>query len=303
MVDQLVVSTLEYGNVIALMSVALTLTYMSTKIPNFAHGDYATVGSYAAYTVWVLLMRRVDIPGVMYMLAPLGALVSAATAYASYVLVFRPLIRRGASIIILMVSSFALTIFMSGFLNSWASVLEHDFDVIATGVFVGTDFVVLNDIPGLLIVSTVIVTVVTALLYYLLYHTRFGAVVRASVDNPDLARAMGIDVESVYARVWLIIGALTGTAGVLIVGGIATLSPSTGFNLVLLFFAAAIVGGLENPWGALVGSYIISGGTIYLGSLVLPPNYSYLSPVIPFSLIVITLMLAPEGLLSRVIKA
>jgi len=303
MVDQLLVSTVEYGNVIALMSVALTFTYMSTKIPNFAHGDYATVGAYTAYTVWSLALNRVNIPGIMYILAPVGALASAAAAYASYILLFRPLIRRRSSIVMLMVSSFALTIFMSGLLNSWANVLEHDLGIIATGVFVGTDLMLpIINLPGLLVISTIIIVMVTALLYYLLYRTRFGAVIRASVDNPDLARAMGIDVEGVYARMWLIIGSLTGTAGVLIAGGIATLSPGMGFSLVLLFFAAAIVGGLENPWGALVGSYIISGGTIYLGSLVLPPSYSYLSPIIPFSLIIVTLLIAPEGLLSRVIK-
>ncbi|MBP1450235.1 MAG: branched-chain amino acid ABC transporter permease, partial [Thermoproteus sp.] len=289
---------LIYSNVYALASIGLTMTYITTKIPSFAHGDLAAVGAYASYYLALLLYGALK-PGSIYITMPFAALAGAAVAYLSYAGVFRPMIRRGASITVLMIASFGLHYVIFGLLAILDSFLQATYGINTRNYLLTPGQI---SIPGwtqnevIAFTSGVLLAVAVAALYYLLNRTKFGVVMRASIDNAPLAKAMGIDVERVYAVSWLIIGAITGVAGIFM-GMIFPVTEELGWLRLPIIFVAAIVGGLSSIYGGLIGGYIVGfsmvlGWNYVLSPLNLPPEYEL---AIPFLIVIITLLLAPQG--------
>lgn len=140
------------------------------------------------------------------------------------------------------------------------------------------------------------VTVLAAvLLYWLLYRTRFGKAMRATSDNPALAEASGIDTDRIRTGTWIIAGVLGALAGVML-GLQAEVRFDAGFRLLLPLFAAVILGGIGNPWGALIGglgvgiAQEVSTEWINTG----------LKPGIPFVIVIVVLLLRPRGLFGQV---
>ncbi|MDZ7810591.1 MAG: branched-chain amino acid ABC transporter permease [Arhodomonas sp.] len=136
--------------------------------------------------------------------------------------------------------------------------------------------------------------VLMAAVYLLLERTRIGKAMRATADNPELAQVRGINTERVIAWTWMIGGALAAAAGTMY-GLSSQLRPEMGFWLLLPMFAATIMGGIGNPYGALVGALII-GVTHQVSSAFLDPTYG---PAVAFVLMVIVLLVRPQGLFGR----
>jgi branched-chain amino acid transport system permease protein/neutral amino acid transport system permease protein len=133
--------------------------------------------------------------------------------------------------------------------------------------------------------------VVMALVYLLLYRTKLGKAMRATADNMELARVSGIDTEWVVSWTWAIGGGLAGLAGVLLAIQ-SHLMPEMGFLLLLPLFAAAILGGVGSPQGALVGAIIV-GVSQEVSTQWIPPGYK---PAIAFLLLFAILLVRPRGL-------
>ncbi len=290
------IDSLLYGNLITLMAIGLTLTYLTLKIPNFAHGDLAMVGVYSAYTVAVFLNIN------PYTLLPIAFLMGGLSALGTYILVYRPLFRKGASIVVMMVASIAVDIVIRSILQIYADIMSSTFNVYSRG-FLFKDFS-LNiyevRLPGVLVISSLTVLAIIVSLYLFLSKTRFGIAMRAAIENPWLASSLGINVELVYGISWFIAGGITGLAGVFLPFRIPT-NPDLGWLMLLSVFAASILGGLESLFGAIAGGYVVGFSEI-LGIYVLssPPfgiSTAY-RPAIPFTILIITLLLAPRGITS-----
>jgi branched-subunit amino acid ABC-type transport system permease component len=131
--------------------------------------------------------------------------------------------------------------------------------------------------------------------YVILRHTALGRAMRAVSDNPALAAARGIDRERIVRWMWVIAGVLTAAAGVL-AGLDRAIDPLLGWNYVVTVFAAAILGGLGNPFGAVLGALTL-GVVEETSTLVIPPNYRQ---VVSFCAIAFLLLLRPQGLLGSV---
>jgi amino acid ABC transporter membrane protein len=148
-----------------------------------------------------------------------------------------------------------------------------------------------------LINTSIMVVVITALLYLLLYKTRYGIIMRASIDNLYLAKAAGINVERVFAIAWLLIGAVTGIAGVYM----AMFFPMTeelGWLRLAVMFVASVVGGLSNIYGAVLGGYVVGLGLVLGAAYILTPLGvpTEFQLVIPFAFVIVILLFAPQGL-------
>jgi neutral amino acid transport system permease protein len=125
--------------------------------------------------------------------------------------------------------------------------------------------------------------------------TRLGKQIRALSDNPELAETTGIDTDRIVLVTWALAGALAGLAGVVFGASVGVVTPNLGFGIVLSLFAAVIVGGIGNAYGALAGGLLI-GLVQEWSTLVAPAN---IKVAVGFCAMILVLILRPQGLLGR----
>jgi len=278
------------------MSLGLTLTYLTTRVPNFAQGVFVTVGAYTCFS-----LLRIDRVG-PYMSLPLSFILGGVVALAMYLVVLRPLSRRGASVISLMIATLAVDIVFIGIFGIYTDYLSSAFRIPDAKLFFAlssADFTFLG-VDGVVYVAPIAVAAITLGLYLVLTRTTFGIAMRATVENPNLARTVGVNTETVYLISWFVAGGLAAVAWnfyVLWQPG----EPDLGSQLLIAMFAGSILGGLKNIYGAVVGGLLVGAGEIlittfgasYLGSWVI----AYESGI-PLLIMVVTLLVFPGGITS-----
>ncbi len=141
------------------------------------------------------------------------------------------------------------------------------------------------------ILILIIVFILVALLHFFLKKTKIGKAMRATADNMELARISGIDIERVIAWTWGISGGLAAAAGILY-GIDVQLHPGLGWNFLLPLFAAAILGGVGNMYGALIGG-LIMGVVQQVSTAFMLPTYK---PAVAFIIMIILLLFRPQGI-------
>ncbi|MCX8191836.1 MAG: branched-chain amino acid ABC transporter permease, partial [Nitrososphaerales archaeon] len=281
-----------FSSLLTLLSLGLTLTFLTTKVPNFCHGSFATIGIYTALTMDKVL--RINV----YYGLPLAFLLSGFTALIQYTLVLKPLSKRGASLITLMVATIAFELILLAFFNIYADYMSRVFKVTSRYFFLrGSDFSFANQ-QGLLFVAPSIVAIVSLTLYIFLTKTKFGIAMRATIENPSLAGAVGINPDLVYRFSWFLAGGLAGLSGCLLPLSFIG-NPDTRWYMLISIFAASISGGLFHIFGGLIGGYLIGFaevlGTANLASLMGTWVIPY-RPIIPLLAMVLTLLLMPRGI-------
>jgi branched-chain amino acid transport system permease protein len=295
MIPPIYVDAIIWSSLYVLLSLGLTLTYLTTKVPNFAHGMFATAGAYVTLTVSEVW--NANIYHNLYLAFIIGGII----ALAQYLLVLRPLMRRGTSIVGLMVASLAIDIILFAMLNIYADYLKTAFKIPYERDFYlrRHDFQIAGQ-NGLLIVAPTLAAVIVTLLHLVLTRTKFGVAMRAAIEDSSLASVVGINVNFVYAVSWFTAGGLAGLSGALIPLRLQS-STNTGWLLIVSIFAASIVGGLLNIYGAVLGGFLI-GLAVKLGPFYLAPligtwihRYEQLIPLIAMA---VTLLIVPKGLLG-----
>jgi len=292
LIDPLLRNAIIFANLLTLMSVGLTLTYMTTKVPNFAHGTLVTLGIYVAMTFSQLF----DLTP--YYALPLAFVIGGCTATLIYLLVLRPLMNRGASVVALMVTTLAVDVFFIGVVNIYADSIQKIFKVITRYFILRRFDFTLFDQPGIFFILPTIVVCSAVLLYILLTRTKFGIAMRAVVEDAALAGVLGINVNKVYMVSWFIAGGLASLAGCLLPLWLQC-STDTGSRMIVSIFSASILGGLLNIYGAILGGLIVGLvevlGTNMLAQIVGVWFIPY-RPALPLAIMVITLLIAPKGL-------
>ena len=295
MIDPILFSrAIIFSSLLTLLSIGLTLTYLTTKVPNFAHGTFAAVGAYVTLTTVNMWHAN------PYHYLFLAFLIGGVIALAQYLGIFRPLMRRGATIIGLMITTLAIEFILLAALNIYADYLSTQLKWRSRYFLLTPHDVIIAGQRGLLIIAPTLAAVTVILLYLILTRTRFGVAMRAAIENSSLASVVGINVNLVYAVSWFLAGGLAGLSG-----GLLPLwfpgNPDMGGKLIVSTFAASIVGGLFNIYAAVLGGFLIGLaevlGTSYLasqlGAWIIPYR-----PLIPLIAIAITLLLAPKGLVG-----
>jgi len=281
-----------FSCLLALLSTGLTLTYMTTKVPNFAHGSLAAMTTY----ITLILVKILKINP--YFSIGLGFILGAALALILYQVILKPLLDRGASYIVLMIATIGYDMILYSLINILADYLNRTYKI-STRLYIlkSYDFRIFNQ-PCIFIVAPVMAVLVITSLYLLLTRTKFGIAMRAAIENPALAGVVGINVNLTYAVSWLIAGGLAGAAGALLPLWLMC-NPDIGARLIVSIFAASIVGGLTNIYGAFLGGILIGMaevlGTGYL-SLTVGTWIAPYRPIIPLTIMAITLLFAPRGL-------
>ncbi|AUQ49980.1 putative branched-chain amino acid transport system, permease protein [Phaeobacter inhibens] len=260
------VPAIAYGSQLALGALGVTLIYSVLRFSNFAHGDTMAFGTMITILVtwWfqsmgisfgplptALLALPIGIAGCMLLM-----LITDRTVYRFY------RAQKAKPVIFVMVS-LGVMFMMNGLVRFIIGPGDQRFSDGERFIISAQDFKALTGLrEGLAIKTTQGITVITAvvvvaLLFWFLNKTRTGKSMRAYSDNEDLALLSGINPERVVMYTWLTVATLATIAGVLY-GLDKSFKPFTYFQLLLPIFAAAIVGGLGSPVGAIAGGFIIA---------------------------------------------
>ena len=316
-----IVPAVAYGAQLALGALGVTLIFAILRFTNIAHGDTMAFGTMVTiFATWGLQAAGVSIdPLPTALLAlPVGIAATALLVLATDRMVYRFYRAQKVAPVMLLIVSVGVMFVMNGLVRFIIGVDDQRFADGERFIIGAREFKTLTGLDeGLAIRTTQGITVVTAVivvaaLFWFLNRTRTGKSMRAYSDNEDLALLSGISPERVVAITWILVAGLATVAGVLY-GLDKSFKPFTYFQLLLPVFAAAIVGGLGNPVGAIVGGFVIAFsevGVTYAFKKVL----EYLMPAgweptglvqllgtdykfaVSFAILVVVLLFRPTGL-------
>jgi branched-chain amino acid transport system permease protein len=284
-VGNLFASGLRFGLVIALAAVGLSLVFGTTGLTNFAHGELIAFGAIVA---WYLNANDGGL-GLPLAIATLGAIVAGALFGASFELgVYRPLRRRGMPVVSQMVVSiglaFALRYLFSIVFGAGAQQFSQ-YAAQAPTIDVGPISLRPKDVIIIAVASLCLVAV-----GLFLQRARIGTAIRAVSDNRDLSVASGIDDNRVVLIVWLMAGAMAGLSGVML-GTTEFIGWNMGQRVLLVMFAAVLLGGLGTTFGAMFGGIFV-GVVSDLSTLWLDAD---LKIVVALATLVAVLLVRPQG--------
>jgi branched-subunit amino acid ABC-type transport system permease component len=274
---------LSTAAILSLSAVAFTLEYAVSRIANFAHGEFLTIGAYAAYSGQTIFHQNVAA----------AAVIAAAAGAAAGLALNAGLIEqfRGRSAITVFIATLGVALIVENVLNIiyGAANVSYGF---AQGKLhhVGPFLWTTSDIE--VIISAL---AVAGLIYLLLQRTRFGKAVRAISQDRALAQVSGIPARRIIMQTWALAGAVAGFAGFVLADTVGTFGPTLGFSFLLLTITATVAGGIGRP-------YATFGGALIVG-LVLQMAGTYTSSayelVFAFLLLVILMLFRPNGVFVR----
>jgi neutral amino acid transport system permease protein len=283
-VAQTGINGLSLGAIYALGAVGLTLVYGILKLVNFAQGDFLTFGGYMAYLVNVTWGAPlvVAVFWAMLMTALLGILFER--------LLWGPMRAKHAGFLQLILMSIGLAFLLRAVVQWFWSTEIRTLDVDTTSTV---------ELLGLRIGRTELIVVIVGLVVLvavglMLRYTLLGKRMRALSDDLDLAETAGIDTRRVILYTWVFAGTLAGLAGVL-AAAITSLYPELGFELLLPIFAAVILGGIGDAFGALAAGLVLGVVTEW-STLIIDARWK---TAVGFLVLVIVLIVRPQGIFGR----
>ncbi|WP_238707048.1 branched-chain amino acid ABC transporter permease [Microbacterium lushaniae] len=287
--DQLVQRTvqgLNFGLMLALAAVGLSLVFGTTGISNFAHGEMVTFGAVAA-----LFLVGLSLP--WWLGFPLAVVLGAVFGLVMDMVLWRPLRRRRVAVVQLMIVSIGLSLTLryiyQFFIGGGTSQLPFS-SAPKINLFGSVQMSVID------MVSIGISLVVIVAFALWLTRSRLGKATRAISDNPSLASASGIDVDFVVRVVWVVAGAMASLAGILYAYYRPGIKWDMGAQVLLLMFAAVTLGGLGTAFGALIGAIVV-GLLVEVSTLFgIPSDLKYATALL---ILIVILLFRPQGILGR----
>jgi len=278
---------LTIGSVYALGAVGISMIFGILRFAHFAHGDLMTIGGYGVLTaVWFIPIHPL-------LLLPFGIALAIVSALAVDQFFYKPL--RKLPTIYTVIASFGVAlIFRSLAQLFWSSGNQ----VFTSGVrmpVVLFDTFRISELHMQVIILTLIIAIA---LHFFLTRSKLGRAMRAVSDEPELAAVAGLDTERVVRWTWVIGASMAATAGVF-AGMDTSMHPNLGWNLLLAMFAAAVLGGIGKPMGAIAGGLIIGIAeetatfTWFSDEPFISPSYK---SAVAFFIMVALLLFRPQGL-------
>jgi branched-chain amino acid transport system permease protein len=300
MVEALVLG-IVLGGIIALGAVGLSLLYAILRFGHFAHGDLMTLGAYLALAMlagpaaWLGLrdvpFRPLSIGPGLVLATILAAAIITVIVWFVDAAVYAPMRRRGSDVTLIAFASLAIAIIVRSIVYMvWGPQPYRYSTELQQAIRLPLGARIKPDE----LFSLAVVILIVIALYLFLERTKIGRAMRATADNPELARISGIDTARVIRWTWAI------GAGLLTVGGVlygiqSQLQPVMGWNFLLAFFAATILGSVGNIYGALVGSMVV-GIVQQVSTLWISPGYK---PGVALAVLILLLLIRPQGLFAK----
>ena len=319
--NYVLIPALAYGSQLALGALGVTLIYGILRFSNFAHGDTMAFGAMVTILVtWLFQGWGISLGPLptALMAIPFGIAATAALLLTTDRLVYRFYRQQKAAPVILVIVSMGVMFVMNGLVRFIIGPNDQRFSDGERFIISAREFKKLTGLSeGLAFKTTQGITIVTAVivvfaLFWFLNRTRTGKSMRAFSDNEDLALLSGINPDRVVMVTWLIVAGLAATAGALY-GLDKSFKPFIYLQLLLPIFAAAVVGGLGNPLGAIAGGFVIAFSEVLI-TYPLKKVLGYLLPdrfepdtlvqllstdykfAVSFTILIIVLLFRPTGL-------
>ncbi|QLG63698.1 branched-chain amino acid ABC transporter permease [Halorarum salinum] len=268
---------LVFSSIIVLGSIGLSLVYSIADFANFAHGDTMTVGAYASFAafgaVGALAPGVLGLPAGFFLAALVGVATAALVAVVTERFVYRPL---DTDSIGLLITSIGVAFVYRALvrIRYGADFRRYDVEPLRPIEWLVPYGVRVTEHDVAIVVSAALLV---GGLHVLLQYTDLGRKMRAMADNPDLARVSGIRTRRITLVTWVVGAGLAGAGGAFL-GLYNQLSPRMGFNVLLVIFAAVILGGIGSVYGAMLGGFLIGMVNQFMPAL---SDLGALLPLVP----------------------
>jgi branched-chain amino acid transport system permease protein/neutral amino acid transport system permease protein len=273
------------ASILAVAGVGFTLQFGVTNILNLAYGDIMTAAAFVAYlvtsagvSVWLALVAG----------AAFGGVFSVVLNRALYT----PFVRHGTRLFGMIIVTISVSLIVQNGLQAIFGASFFSLNMprpapihVAGMVFTTVQFAIIG-----------IAVAAMLLVHLLLRYTKLGKAMRATASDPELARNCGIATDRVIDLAWALSGTLCGLAGVILVMNVTAFTDTTGSQFLIPVVAVAVLGGIGQPYGAMLGALII-GIASEVAAAVISPDYKN---VVAFVILVIVLLARPQGILSEI---
>lgn len=286
------IAALVYASELTMLSIGFTLTYLTSKIPNFAHGTYAGIGIYVSYTFAKIMNIS------PYLGFPVSFLVGGLFSVIIYKLVIGVLQGMGGGEIVLTISTLAIQIFLTALIQIYAFWLRETWKTYAMSFMLKEFDFKYGGFPGIFLVSLGMTVASVILLHYMLTKTKIGVAMRATAEDPELASVLGINVHQVQVFSWFLTGGLACLAGSMIPFWFMS-TPATGAGLITSIMAGSLLGGFNSVYGAVAGGAVVGISEVMLttwGQEFIGVWVGEYRPLVPMLFLVAILLIEPQGL-------
>ncbi|WP_191059858.1 branched-chain amino acid ABC transporter permease [Geminicoccus harenae] len=271
------------GSLYAMMAVGLALVWTTIGVFNFSHGVFMMLGAYLA---WQFLDIGLPLPVVL----PLAVVAMAAIGWLLQASVVRPLIGRPNIVLVVVITTLAAaSLIENGVLELWGPRSKQIPPLLEGNTTIGGVGVSLHQIAII-----VITPIILAALWLFLNRTRLGLALRAVAQNEDASLLVGLNVTALYGLAFAIAAALAALAGIFL-GGYRFMSPVMGADPLLKALIVVVFGGISSISGPIFAAYLIgffeAASNYYFGL--------YWTPALLFAVLILTLMVRPEGMFVR----
>lgn len=273
------------ASILAVSAVGFTLQFGVTNILNLAFGDVMTGAAFTAY-----LVTRAGYSVWLGLIA--GAVFGAVFSLVLNRLLYTPFVRHGTRLFGMIIVTIAVSLIVQ---NGIQAIFGANF--FSLRMSAGRSYHALGMVFTASQVSVMGIAIVAMLCVHgLLRYTKLGKAMRATATDPDLARSCGIATDRVVDVAWLLSGALCGIGGVALVMNVTSFTSTTGGGFLIPIIAAAVLGGVGQPYGAMLGALVI-GVASEVAAAVISPDYK---EVVAFAILILVLLLRPQGILSEI---
>mgnify|MGYP001194423997 CR=1 FL=1 len=271
------------GSLYAMMAVGLALVWTTIGVFNFSHGVFMMLGAYLAW-------QFVDIGLPLPVVLPLAVVAMAAIGWLLQASVVRPLIGRPNIVLVVVITTLAAaSLIENGVLELWGPRSKQIPPLLEGNTTIGGVGVSMHQIAII-----VITPVILAALWLFLNRTRLGLALRAVAQNEDASLLVGLNVTALYGLAFAIAAALAALAGIFL-GGYRFMSPVMGADPLLKALIVVVFGGISSISGPIFAAYLIgffeAASNYYFGL--------YWTPALLFAVLILTLMVRPEGMFAR----
>ncbi len=296
---QQIINGLVLGSIYALVALGYTMVYGILGLINFAHGEVVMIGALTALSV-IRLLADSGLPGTLVVLIGVAAAapVCMALGFAIERIAYRPL--RNAPRLAPLITAIGVSIVLQQVAMLFWGRGYHAFPPLLPATareFGGAH------ITDLQIAIVVLAALIMAGLMLLVNHTRLGRAMRATAENPQIAGLMGVNINAIISATFVIGSALAAVAGVMVSANYSIAHYHMGFILGLKAFTAAVLGGIGNLPGAMLGGVLLglieALGAGYIGDLTGGFLGSHYQDVLAFFVLILVLVFRPSGLMGE----